>query len=123
MINIKNLVTSFLKSFIALFLLMNIHSFSYASTSTQYQIKYHKDSPVKNISLVNIEVLIQLHRNGNSIGRVKTKTNNKNIISFDNVYGNSLIVHILSLTKDGKTTRCRGVSKPNASIIEIQCFD
>ncbi|MDW8866345.1 hypothetical protein SE906_06290, partial [Legionella pneumophila] len=39
-----------------------------------YHIKYHKDSKIKNVSLSNIEILIEFHRNGNSIGRITTKT-------------------------------------------------
>ncbi|HGO6800107.1 TPA: hypothetical protein ACK8UT_000189 [Legionella pneumophila] len=86
-----------------------------------YHIKYHKDSKIKNVSLSNIEILIEFHRNGNSIGRITTKTSNTQDIKIDNTYGKNLIIHILSMNIDGKRIRCWGVSTRKTNTIEIQC--
>jgi hypothetical protein len=88
-----------------------------------YQIKYHKDSKIQNVSLVNIELLIELHRVGKAIGRLISKTDNAQNITIDNIYGDNLIIHILSINKDGKKIRCWGVSTPKISTIEIKCDD
>ncbi len=86
-----------------------------------YHIKYHKDSKIKNVSLSNIEILIEFHRNGNSLGRLLTKTNNTQNIEIDNTYGENLVIHVLFINKDGKRIRCWGVSAPKTNTIEIQC--
>lgn len=122
---ISNIHRPFTHGFKHLFiglLLVGIYTNGNANSTVQYQIEYHKDSPIKHISLTNVEVLIQLHRNGNSIGRVTTNTDDKKNFSFKNVYGENLTVHILSLNQDNKRTRCRGVSKSNSNIIEIKCY-
>ncbi|HHI9467115.1 TPA: hypothetical protein ACP9DH_002923 [Legionella anisa] len=64
--------------------------------------QYRKDSKIKTPSLANIELLIELHRGGNSIGRLTPKTNDTQDIQIDNIYGNNLIIHILSEIKCGE---------------------
>ncbi|CCD08888.1 conserved exported protein of unknown function [Legionella pneumophila subsp. pneumophila] len=86
-----------------------------------YHIKYHKDSKINNVSLSNTEVLIEFHRNGNSLGRLLTKTNETQNITIDNTYGKNLVIHVLYINKEGKRIRCWGVSAVKTNTIEIQC--
>ncbi|HAT9776995.1 TPA: hypothetical protein JBD69_13410 [Legionella pneumophila subsp. pneumophila] len=86
-----------------------------------FHIKYHKDSKIKNVSLSNSEILIEFHRNGNSLGRLLTKTNKTQNIEIDNTYGENLVIHVLFINKDGKRIRCFGVSAAKTNTIEIQC--
>ncbi|HAT8651927.1 TPA: hypothetical protein JBA02_10880 [Legionella pneumophila] len=86
-----------------------------------YHIKYHKDSKINNVPLSNTEVLIEFHRNGNSLGRLLTKTNDVQDITIDNTYGKNLVIHVLFIDKEGKRVRCWGVSTTKTNTIEIQC--
>ncbi|APF03916.1 TPA: hypothetical protein I8Z23_001640 [Legionella pneumophila] len=86
-----------------------------------YHIKYHKDSKINNISLSNTEVLVEFHRNGNSLGRLLTKTNDAQDITIDNTYGSNLVIHVLFINKEGKRLRCWGVSTAKTNTVEIQC--
>ncbi|HHS2916236.1 TPA: hypothetical protein ACTENI_001593, partial [Legionella pneumophila] len=84
-----------------------------------YHIKYHKDSKINNISLSNTEVLVEFHRNGNSLGRLLTKTNDAQDITIDNTYGSNLVIHVLFINKEGKRLRCWGVSTAKTNTVEI----
>ncbi|HAU1639109.1 TPA: hypothetical protein JBJ29_12280 [Legionella pneumophila] len=86
-----------------------------------YHIKYHKDSKINNVSLANTEVLIEFHRNGNSLGRLLAKTNDTQDITINNTYGKNLVIHILFIGKEGKRIRCWGVSAAKTTTIEVQC--
>ncbi|HAT8609298.1 TPA: hypothetical protein JBE10_15880 [Legionella pneumophila subsp. pneumophila] len=86
-----------------------------------YHIKYHKDSKINNVPLSNAEVLIEFHRNGNSLGRLLTNTNDVQDITIDNTYGKNLVIHVLFIDKEGKRVRCWGVSTTKTNTIEIQC--
>ncbi|HDV5709330.1 TPA: hypothetical protein RJD49_000996 [Legionella pneumophila] len=104
--------------FAAIFFFIAINAYA---NMESYHIKYHKDSKIKNVSLSDTDVLIEFHRNGNSLGRLLTKTNDTQDISIDNIYGKNLVIHILFIHKDGKRIRCWGISTPKANDIEIQC--
>lgn len=113
-----NTVNLFKVIFIVILFFLGINA--YAGTES-YHIQYHRDSKIKTPSLANIELLIELHRGGNSIGRLTPKTNDTQDIQIDNIYGENLIIHILSINNDGKRIRCWGVSTPKTSTIEIKC--
>lgn len=87
-----------------------------------YQVKYAKESKLKAPPLKNIELLIQLHKHGNSIGRVSVKTDKNGRFSIEDTMGKHLVVHILSIKKENQTIRCRGVSSINDSLILINCY-
>lgn len=106
---------------IVLPLLVLFTSASASAEILKYHLKFQKDSPIKNISLKKTEVLIQFHRHGNSIGRLITKTDEKQDISFSNIYGKNLVVHVLSIKDAGKRVRCRGVSQKKTRVIEVRC--
>lgn len=106
--------------FIFIIVFSLIESNAYASMES-YHIEYHKDSEIKNPPLTNIEILIQFHRNGNSLGNLETKTNDDQEIQIDNTYGSNLVIHVLSIKNNGKRIRCWGVSTPKTNTIEIKC--
>lgn len=87
-----------------------------------YQVKYVKESKLKAPLLKNIELLIQLHKHGNSIGRVSVKTDKNGRFFIENTMGKHLVVHILSIKKENQTIRCRGISSINDNLILINCY-
>ncbi|MBJ15887.1 MAG: hypothetical protein CMF38_04555 [Legionellaceae bacterium] len=87
-----------------------------------YQVKYAKESKLKAPLLKNIELLIQLHKHGNSIGRVSVKTDKNGRFFIENTMGKHLVVHILSIKKENQTIRCRGISSINDNLILINCY-
>ncbi|KTD62205.1 hypothetical protein Lspi_2055 [Legionella spiritensis] len=87
-----------------------------------YQVKYAKESKLKAPLLKNIELLIQLHKHGNSIGRVSVKTDKNGRFFIENAMGKHLVVHILSIKKENQTIRCRGISSINDNLILINCY-
>lgn len=105
----------------AVFIIFSLINVNANANTTTYHIAYHKDSPIKSMSLNNTEVLIQFHRHGNSIGRLVTKTDTDQNIKFENTHGKHLVVHILSIKKAGHQIRCRGVSTNKTNTIKIKC--
>jgi len=104
--------------FISFFLWASV---SCADTQT-YQVKYAKNSKVKTPTLSNIKLLLQLHKHGNSIGRIHVKTNERGYFSIDNTMGKHLIIHVLSIKNQEQQIRCRGISSPKQELILIKCY-
>ena len=105
---------------------MYIYAFDVSAANAvdtqSYQIQYAKDSKIKSPPLKNIEVLIQLHKHGNSIGRVSVKTDKDGKFIIKNTVGKHLVVHILSIKDKDAQLRCRGISSLKNNLILIKCY-
>lgn len=110
-----------------LFLLFSVFMLAFGGTAANagplsYQIKYAKESKLKAPDLKNIELLLQLHKHGNSIGRINVKTDQNGRFSIKNTMGKHLVVHVLSIKKENQKIRCRGVSSLKDNLILIKCY-
>lgn len=109
-------------SVVLVLLLFGFSAWAIKNGSVQsFKVEYDKHSKVKRPSLKNREMLIQLHSHGNSTGRIKTITDDKQNFSVNTGKLKHPIVHILSIEMNGKTLPCRGVSEPGKQKITIKC--
>lgn len=91
--------------------------------SVVYNLKFAKDSPVKDIDLNNKHARIQMFYHGNPIGLVTKEIARHPSITVDNLKGKEtkgLVVDLLSI-KGLKDVKCTGFAKRGKTDIELVC--
>lgn len=116
-------MSSLKKAIVLVMGIMSAQLSAWASSSDMmaFRIEYDAKSKYDKASLKNREILIQMHSQGNSTGRIKTITNNKQEFTINSRRLKQPVVHILSIKVNGKALPCRGVSESGSFNIYINC--
>lgn len=131
----KNAPLSLTLSSVLIFALMSLSSAALADNEQekkmadpnikQYRVVYSKNSPLKDLSLNNTEIKVNLYSNGIPKGHQAFKTNEQGEFEFKapkHVHQQSLSMSLVKLQDDAKKNEvCEGYLKHKNNELQVTC--